>query len=276
MKAYIDILKNIMANGRMKENRTGTDTKGITGAMFEHDMEEGFPLITTRKMFFRNILVELDFFINGRRDKQWLLDRNCPLWTPWCNPEKVPYDNSNPQIQAEMTAEMDLGRIYGVQWRNWNGVIDQLAKCVNMLRNDTLSRRNIVTAWNPSELGTMALPPCHYGFQVLSDGKYIDLAWNQRSCDTPVGVPSNIASYAALLMLLGSTTGLTPRKLIGFLMDVHIYEDQFEGVEEQISREPRDLPLLHIKEDDIFHWECEDYNLIDYSHHPKIKYPVAT
>jgi thymidylate synthase len=255
MQQYLDILKKIKDKGKLKPNRTGVDTISITGAMFEHDMSEGFSLLTTKKMGLKNIAAELQFFKDGLQDKSILQSWGCHIWDEWGNPQKAPY-GTDEASKARMAAEMDLGRIYGVQWRKWVGmnaqnqvvVIDQLARAVETLRKDPYNRRVIVSAWNPAELDQMALPPCHYSFQLLSDGETLSLLWNQRSVDTPLGLPYNIASYGMLLHILAASVNLKPGKLIGFLADVHIYVNQMEGVEEQLSRSPKDLPVIALPE----------------------------
>jgi thymidylate synthase len=284
MQQYLDILGKIAKTGKRKKNRTGIDTFSITGAMFEHDMAEGFPLLTTKKMGMKNIATELQFFKDGLSSKSWLQERKCHIWDEWCNPQKVPYGNDE-ETKKKMASEDDLGRVYGVQWRKWIGmdaqqqvvIIDQLARAMETLKKDPTSRRIIVSAWNPAEINQMALPPCHYSFQVLSDGESLDLLWNQRSVDTPLGLPYNIASYALLLKLMAESAGMKPGKLIGFLADVHIYENQMAGVEEQLGRTPKALPLLHLPEgfNDIFKWEGNQFSLEGYDPHPAISFPIA-
>ncbi len=283
MKQYLDLLKKIVDEGVWKQNRTGIKTKSITGAMFEHKMSDGFPALTTKMLAFKTMAVELEGFIKGITSKKWYQDRGCHIWDSWCNPMKVPYGNDE-ATKAKMKAEDDLGNIYGKQWRSWwkqicysdYEIIDQFALMIDKLKKNPLDRRNIVTAWNPAELDQMALVPCHYSFQVLSDGTNLDLLWNQRSCDAPLGIPFNIASYALLLELIAKETNLVPNKLIGFLADVHIYENQYETVLEQIKREPYSLPKLEIKNfTSIFDWTHDQVSLVDYKHHPKLDYPIA-
>lgn len=526
MKAYLDILSNIRDKGSRKESRTGVDTTSITGAMFEHDMRTGFPLLTIKKMGIKDIAKELSFFVNGETSKRSLENKGCTIWSEWCSPDKVPY-SKEPETQKLMRAEQDLGPIYGYQWRNWGlpyrpapaiqsphsldlksvmwddelskkkhlskqgpyrilgkrvdagkvfctlgfiytgsileveendlvidpyfpnvckvacygttdkippgeetfylwlklidsfydpeheaymenreqgrylcnrwlnyslflkdvktlpgydswvrdrprhmlqvfntyekkitpkecafvpsafveepGIdkylveaknltvlsfpgdmrsfidnakirlniketgltqilkimkskgekvtllpksiplstkipkgIDQLKNAIETLKKEPSSRRILVTAWNPSDIGSMALPPCHYGFQLLSDGVHLDLLWNQRSVDTPLGLPYNIASYGLLLSLIAKEVGKVPRKLIGFLADVHFYENQREGVNEILLRTPRDLPRLVIDpEVDLFNWEGEGLSLEGYNPLPPIKIPIA-
>lgn len=287
MRKYLDILEKVYLEGEWKDNRTGVPTKSLTGAMFEHNMSSGFPLLTTKKMGMRNIAAELEFFIKGYSNKKWLQERNNHIWDQWCDPRIIEY-STDKDIQAKMKEENELGRIYGVQWRNWNvyvenGIgelhkqgIDQLAKIIHTLKTNPLDRRMICMAWNPAELDCMALPPCHYSFQILSDGKYIDLLWNQRSVDIPLGLPYNIASYALLLMLIANTVDMIPRKLIGFLADVHIYENQLDGVKEQLQREVYNLPSLYLNDNvDIFEWEYDQFTLNDYISHPVIRMPIS-
>ena len=296
MKQYLDILANIEANGQIKKNRTGIDTKSITGAFFEHDMGDGFPLLTTKKMGLKTIATELEFFIKGMSDKQWLKDRGCHIWDDWCNPEKVPYGNDDVTKQ-KMKDENDLGRIYGVQWRDWKttvGIdvidpdislykqdlvvtkhIDQLKNVIEKLKTNPFDRRMIVMAWNPAEIDQMALPPCHYSFQLLSDGEHVDLIWNQRSCDIFLGSGFNIASYGLLLEIIAKTVGMKARKLVGQWADVHIYQNHMEQVKEQLTRTPKKLPEIEITCNDIFSWTREDFILKNYESHPRIKAEVA-
>lgn len=284
MQQYLDILRKIKDTGRLKKNRTGVDTISITGAMFEHRMSDGFPLQTTKKMGLRDIATELEFFKDGLSDKRWLQERRCHIWDEWGNPMKAPY-GKDAESKAAMAAEPDLGRFYGVQWRDWQGVgedgkvvhIDQLRNAVETIKNDPFNRRVIVSAWNPAEIKQMALPPCHYGFQLLSDGESLDLLWNQRSVDTPLGLPYNIASYALLLKLIAATTGLKEGNLIGFLADVHIYVNQMEGVEEQLGRTPLALPQVKLLDtfSSIFDWHRDEFILEGYNPQPKISFPLA-
>ncbi|MEK6857792.1 MAG: thymidylate synthase, partial [Nanoarchaeota archaeon] len=230
MKAYLDIVQNILENGVEKGDRTGTGTLSVFGVKFEHDMEKGFPAVTTKKIFFRSLLVELEFFIKGYTDKRWLQERKCTIWDEWANPQKTPYGHDLESL-VKMKDESDLGPIYGFQWRhygaNYEGVfsdyegkgVDQLKEVIKLIKNKPDDRRMIVTAWNPMQMDQMALPACHYGFQCyVGDGK-LNLAWNQRSVDTMLGLPFNIASYAMLLHLIAKETNLKEGKLVGFLGD---------------------------------------------------------
>lgn len=279
MKAYLDIVRQIIEapETAWKGNRTGVRAKSISGTMFAHDMSEGFPLLTTKQMALRIIATELEFFIRGLRDKKWLQDRGCHIWDEWCNPQIVPYGTDN-ESKAKMAEENDLGRIYGVQWRDFNGV-DQLKNVVDKLKSNPSDRRMIVSAWNPAELDQMALPPCHLLFQVVVTGEnfnIINLNWYQRSVDTMLGLPFNIASYALLLILLAKEAKMTPGKLCGMLGDTHIYENQFETAKIQLEREPLPLPNLEIPEfTSLFDWTYHQYQLLNYQHQGKLAYPIA-
>ncbi len=289
MKAYLDIVRKIMDEGVMKDNRTGVKTLAIAGAMFEHDMSKGFPLLTTKKVPFRNIKSELEFFIKGITDKQWLQDRNNPIWNEWASPLKAPYGHSE-EAKQKMAEERDLGPIYGFQWRHFGADydnydsdytgqgVDQLKNVVEKLKSNPMDRRMIVSAWNPTKLHEMGLPPCHYAFQVtVIDGK-LNLLWNQRSVDTMLGLPFNIASYALLLHLLAKEAGLKEGKLVGFLADTHIYENHFEGAKEQLERDPETYPLPKLETKNftsIFDWKAEDTEVVGYESYPRIKFDIA-
>ncbi|MFC2134537.1 thymidylate synthase [Bacteroidota bacterium] len=287
MKAYLDIVRKILEKGTLKENRTGVDTIAIAGAMFEHDMSEGFPLLTTKKVPFRLVASELEFFIKGITDKKWLQERNNHIWDEWCTPLKVPYGHDE-ETKKKMMEERDLGPLYGWEWRHFGAEykdyktdysgqgVDQLKKIVDKLKSDPNDRRMICMAWNPMDIDKALPPYCHYGFQVtVIDGK-INLLWNQRSVDTALGLPFNIASYGLLLHLLAKETGLKEGKLIGFLGDVHVYKNHVEGLKEQLSREPKKLPAIKINNfKSIFDWKYEDTEVLDYESHPGIKFEIA-
>lgn len=287
MKAYLDIVKKIMAEGVRKENRTGTDTISIAGVMFEHDMRLGFPLLTSKNVPFRIVASELEFFIKGITDKQWLLDNNNHIWDEWCSPDKVPYGHDS-VTQQKMKEERDLGPIYGWQWRNFGAKYaafdkpaigqgkDQLASLIERMKKDPNDRRLLVSAWNPVDIPRMALPPCHYSFQVTVTEGRVNLMWNQRSVDVALGLPFNIASYAILLHLLALETGLKEGRLVGFLGDTHIYVDHLSGLEEQLKREL--FPLCSIKTNaykGFFDWKYQDTTVENYQHHPKIEFKIA-
>ncbi|MAF24114.1 thymidylate synthase [bacterium] len=289
MKSYLDIVQKILTTGIKNPNRTGQDTLTITGAMFEHDMQDGYPLLTTKKVPFRLVASELEFFIKGITDKKWLQDRNNHIWDEWCTPLKIPYANDE-DTKKRMLEERDLGTIYGWEWRHFGAEyksyetdysgqgVDQLKKLVDDIKNDPLSRRMIVMAWNPMDINKAVPPYCHYGFQVtVVDGK-LNLLWNQRSVDTMLGLPFNIASYALMLHLLAKETGLEEGKLVGFLAHTHIYTNHIEGAKEQIARDPSKYPLAKVKTDkfsSIFDWEYTDSEIMDYQSFPGIKFDIA-
>jgi len=287
MKAYLDILKKILNEGELKENRTGIDTVAVAGAMFEHDMSEGFPLLTTKRVPFRLVASELEFFLRGISDKQWLIDRDNHIWDEWCTPLKVPYAHDE-ETKAKMLAERDLGPLYGWQWRhfgaeystydaNYEGKgVDQLKYIVDTLKKDPNNRRMICMAWNPKDINKVVPPFCHYGFQVTVINGKLNLLWSQRSVDTPLGLPFNIASYALLLHLLAKECGLKEGKLVGFLADTHIYVNQLEGIKEQIRRKPYPLPKIETENFiSIFDWKYTDTKVVDYECHPTIKFEIA-
>lgn len=287
MKKYLDIVNKILKNGEKKDNRTGIKTIALPGMMFEHDMVEGFPLITTKNVPFRLIASELEFFLQGITDKKWLQDRNNHIWDEWCSPDKVEYAHS-PETMKKMADERDLGPIYGWQWRNFGASYrgleqpyegkgkDQLKELVHTLKTDPSSRRMIVLAWNPVDLDHMALPPCHYCFQVTVINQKLNLLWNQRSVDVALGLPFNIASYALLLHLLARTAGLQEGRLVGFLGDTHIYTNHIEGLQEQLTRKPYPLPSLETKgSEDILQWTTSMSQVKNYQYHPRISFEVA-
>ena len=287
MKSYLTILQKILDEGVMKENRTGTRTLAIAGSMFEHDMANGFPLLTTKKVPLRLVASELEFFLHGRTDKEWLRSRNNHIWDEWCSPDVIAY-SQDPLIQAQMKEERELGPVYGFQWRHFGAEyknhetdytgqgIDQLKNLIETLKKNPSDRRMIVMAWNPLELHRMALPPCHYGFQVtVIEGK-LNLLWNQRSVDTALGLPFNIASYGLLLHLLAKEVGLQEGKLIGFLGDTHLYENHLDGVKEQLLREPSVLPQIKTENfTSIFDWKYEDSTVENYNPAPRINFEIA-
>jgi thymidylate synthase len=284
MKKYQEILEKILNHGKLKHNRTGIDTIAIAGAYFEHDMSQGFPLLTTKRVPFRLVASELEFFIKGMTDKRWLQERNNHIWDEWCTSEKVPYGHDK-DTKKKMLEEPDLGPVYGFQWRhfgtNYSGHdkdyagkgIDQLENVVKKLKTDPDDRRMIVSAWNPLDLSKMALPACHYGFQVTVIGDELNLLWNQRSVDTALGLPFNIASYGLLLHLLAKESGFKEGKLVGFLADTHLYANQLDGAREQLKREPRTLPQVVTENfNGIFNWKYEDSKVENYNPHPKIDF----
>jgi len=287
MKTYIELVNRILEEGSVKENRTGVDAKTVPGAMLDHDMAEGFPLLTTKSVPFRLVASELEFFIKGLTDKQWLQDRNNHIWDPWARQDKVPYGHTEEQ-KAAMKAERDLGPIYGWQWRNFGAKyvaydkppggtgFDQFQSVVDTLKTNPSDRRMIVSAWNPLDKPMMGLPPCHYSFQVMIVNDKLNLIWNQRSVDTMIGLPFNLASYALLLHLLAKESGFPEGHIIGALADTHVYMNHLEGIKEQLSRKPYPLPTIETENfTSIFDWEYTDTKVLNYQHHPKVKYEIA-
>jgi thymidylate synthase len=289
MKAYLDIVKKVLETGEPKPDRTGTGTLAIAGALFEHDMATGFPLLTTKKMPFKIIATELEFFIKGITDKEWLKERGNHIWDEWCSPTKVPYAHDE-ETKQKMATERDLGPVYGFQWRHFGATytgfnssytgqgVDQLKTIVETIKKDPSSRRLLMLAWNPTQLNEMALPPCHYAIQVTVINGRLNLLWNQRSVDVALGLPFNIASYALLLTLLAMETGYQPGKLVGFLADVHIYNNHMDGIKEQLSRDPNTYPLPTLTIDpftSIFDWKAEDAKISNYQSYPRISFPIA-
>ncbi len=289
MDAYHQIVRTVLDQGTLKQTRQGPDAWTIAGAMFEHDMANGYPLLTTKKTPVRLIASELEFFIKGITDKKWLQDRNNHIWDEWAHPKKAPYGHDEVS-KKRMLEERDLGPVYGFQWRHFGAQyidhttdytgqgVDQLKKMVDTLKANPNDRRMIVNSWNPSVLGEMGLPPCHYSYQVtVLDGR-INLLWNQRSVDVMLGLPFNIASYALLLHLLAKETGYKEGKLVGFLADVHIFVNHVEGARELLSRDPNKYPLPQIKTESftsIFDWKAEDSTVVGYESYPKIAFEIA-
>ncbi len=263
MKQYLDLLRYIQDEGVLKADRTGTGTKSVFGYQMKFNLEEGFPLLTTKKVHLRSIIHELLWFIAGDTNIKYLKDNGVSIWDEWAD------ENG------------DLGPVYGHQWRSWPAPdgksIDQLANVVEQIRNNPDSRRLIVSAWNPAEVDKMALPPCHSLFQFyVADGK-LSCQLYQRSADTFLGVPFNIASYALLTMMVAQCCGLTPGTFVHTFGDVHIYTNHFEQVALQLTREPRPLPkmIINPEKKDIFDFVYEDFELTGYDPWPAIKAPVA-
>ena len=260
-KQYLKLLKDILDNGTNKSDRTGTGTLSVFGRCIRHDMEEGFPLLTTKKMSIKSIMTELKWFLKGDTNIKYLVDNGCNIWSG-------DYSKSG-------RTDNELGPIYGKQWRDWNG-IDQIKSLIEQIKTNPDSRRLIVSAWNVGELDEMTLPPCHDSFQCyVSNGK-LSLLWRQRSVDTFLGLPYNIASYGMLLLLLCQETGYGPGELIGNLGDTHLYSNHIEQAKLQLtrSRELYDLPTVKLSNVDILNGEF-DYELINYKSHPKIKAPLS-
>jgi thymidylate synthase len=290
---YLKLLHDILNNGVEKQDRTGTGTISVFGRQIRHDMSLGFPLLTTKKMPFKTIVTELLWFLRGDTNIKYLVDNNCHIWDGDAFKNFMNTSEGDPDLiwNQEQFIEMiktddefakkwgELGPIYGRQWRNWDAVfdsgVDQIANLINDLKTNPDSRRLMVSAWNVSELNQMILPPCHYGFQCyVREGKYLSLMWNQRSVDTPLGLPFNIASYALLLMMIADEVNMVPDQLIGNLGDCHIYLDQVDGVKEQLTRQPMSLPKVTIQ-DGIYCSSPSDILLENYESHPRIVFPLS-
>ena len=290
---YQSLLQDILDNGITKSDRTGTGTKSLFGKQIRHKMSEGFPLLTTKKMAIKSIMTELKWFLKGRTDIQYLRDNGCKIWDG----------------DFEKAGKIDgtLGPIYGKQWRDWNGN-DQIKNLIEQLKTNPDSRRLMVSAWNVGELEDMTLPPCHYGFQVYTrmlnlderidylnkttltksrdwyheqlnqigvPERTISLSWNQRSVDTFLGLPFNIASYGMLLSLIADEVNMIPGGLIGNLGDTHLYLNHLEQAQEQVSREPFEhLPKLKLNNVELLDGEF-DYEILHYHSHPTIKAPLS-
>ena len=263
MKQYLDLLREIRDNGVTKTDRTGVGTKSIFGHQMRFNLQDGFPLLTTKKVFLKGIIYELLWFLKGDTNIKFLTDHNVHIWDEWAD------ENG------------DLGYVYGKQWRSWEAtdgrVIDQISQVVDLIKNHPNSRRILVTAWNPAEIDKMALPPCHCLFQFYVADEKLSCQLYQRSADTFLGVPFNIASYALLTMMLAQVCGLEPGEFIHTTGDTHIYLNHLEQVNEQLSREPRPLPKMIINPDvkSIFDFKYEDFKLEGYDPYPAIKAPVA-
>ena len=286
---YLQILKDLISSTDNKyANRTGVDTYKIPPRMIQHDMSLGFPIMTTKFVAWKTLRVELEGFIKGITSKSWFQDRGCKIWDEWCNPQQIPYSTDS-KVQELMAAEDDLGPcIYGGGWRNFHDPavinimsdsgqhIDQLKNIVQTLKSNPQDRRMICLAWNPLGLKHAALPACHTMWQVTVRGNKLDLTWTQRSVDTFLGLPFNIASYGLLLHLLAKESGLEPGILSGSLCDLHLYENHIDQAKEQLSRTPYDLPEIQTNVfDNIFDWEWQTSVLHTYKYHPSIKAPVA-
>ncbi|WP_409341877.1 thymidylate synthase [Paenibacillus sp. MBLB4367] len=263
MKIYQDLLRDIMANGTRKEDRTGTGTISVFGRQLRFDLAAGFPLLTTKKLHIRSILHELLWFLKGDTNIRYLQENKVTIWDEWAD------ENG------------DLGEVYGSQWRSWPAPdgrrIDQISQVVEQIKRNPDSRRHLVSAWNVAEVERMALPPCHFAFQFYVANGKLSCLFNMRSVDTFLGLPFNIASYAYLTHMVAEQCGLEAGELIWTGGDVHIYANHIEQVQLQLTREPFPLPKLVIKRkpDSIFDYRFEDFELEGYEAHPSIKAPIA-
>ena len=264
MKQYLDLLQHILDNGVDKSDRTGTGTRSVFGYQMRFNLEDGFPLITTKKVHLKSIIYELLWFLRGDTNVKYLQEHGVRIWNEWADPQTG-----------------DLGHIYGYQWRSWpnynGGFIDQISEAIETIKNNPDSRRIIVSAWNVADLDNMNLPPCHAFFQFyVADGRLSPQLY-QRSADTFLGVPFNIASYALLLMMVAQVTGLKAGDFVHTLGDAHIYNNHFEQVKLQLTREPRPLPkmILNPEVKNIFDFKYEDFRLEGYDPHPHISGAVS-
>jgi thymidylate synthase len=329
-KSYQNLLQDILDNGVTKQDRTGTGTISVFGRQIRHKMSDGFPLLTTKKMAWKQIVTELIWFLRGDTNIKFLVDNNCNIWNGDAYKEYRRFRTKNDDAysmeefvekiktdDAFASVYGKLGPIYGQQWRNWgtrhgHSNVDQIATLIKDLKKNPDSRRLMVSAWNVGDLQDMVLPPCHYGFQLytrelswgertdiyytkypvgtddIKSDKYYDelhiptraisLMWNQRSVDTFLGLPFNIASYGLLLEIIAKHVNMIPDELIGNLGDTHLYLNHLEQAKMQIYRESYDLPQIRISSgplDDIAHHELNDFDLLNYSSHPAIKAPLS-
>ena len=263
MKQYLDLLADVMRHGVDKDDRTGTGTRSVFGRQLRFDMDQGFPLLTTKKVHLKSIIYELLWFLHGDTNVRYLQEHGVRIWNEWADEHG------------------DLGPIYGHQWRSWpdysGGTIDQIAQVVDQLRHNPDSRRMIVSAWNVAEVSTMALPPCHSLFQFYVAQGRLSLQLYQRSADLFLGVPFNIASYSLLLLMMAQVTGLQPGEFIHTFGDAHIYRNHFEQVELQLTRTPRQLPVMHLNPavSEIDGFDYDDFTLEGYDPYPLIKGVVS-
>jgi len=258
MKQYLQLVRQVLEQGDERPDRTGTGTLSVFGTQSRYDLRAGFPLLTTKKVLFSAVVRELLWFLRGSTNIHDDLAEHTPIWNAW----------------ADETGE--LGPIYGHQWRNWGGQgIDQVAQAIELIEREPTSRRIIVSAWNVGDLPSMALPPCHLLFQLYVLGKRLDCQLYQRSADLALGVPFNIASYALLMSMIAQQCGLEPGVFIHTIGDAHIYLNHIEGLRRQLERQPYELPRLKLAPKSVDEMRFEDIELLDYRHHPFIKFPIA-
>lgn len=263
MKIYQELMQKILNEGASKEDRTGTGTLSIFGHQMRFNLQEGFPLVTTKKVHLRSIIHELLWFLKGDTNIKYLKDNKVSIWDEWAD------ENG------------DLGRVYGAQWRSWRGpngeTIDQIAKVVEALKKNPDSRRHLVVAYNPAEVDDMALPPCHSFFQFYVANNKLSCQLYQRSADVFLGVPFNIASYALLTMMVAQVCGFEYGDFVHTLGDAHLYKNHIEQTKEQLSRTPKALPKMLLNPDikDLFAFKYEDFQLVEYDPYPAIKAEVA-
>ena len=263
MKQYLELLDRVLREGVKKEDRTGTGTYSVFGHQMRFNLEDGFPLLTTKKLHLKSIIYELLWFLQGDTNAKYLQEHGVRIWNEWADPDG------------------NLGHIYGFQWRSWpdykGGNIDQISEAVETIKHNPDSRRIIVSAWNVADLDNMNLPPCHAFFQFYVANGRLSLQMYQRSADIFLGVPFNIASYALLTLMTAQVCGLQPGEFVHTLGDTHLYLNHLEQVKLQLSREPRDLPQMRINPDvkNIFDFKFEDFELVNYNPHPHIAGKVS-
>lgn len=263
MRQYLDLMKDILDHGAVKTDRTGTGTRSVFGRQLRFNLQDGFPLVTTKKLHLRSIIYELLWFLRGETNIKYLKDHGVSIWDEWAD------ENG------------DLGPVYGSQWRSWPAPegkkIDQIANVIHQIKTKPDSRRHIVSAWNPAEVDHMALPPCHALFQFYVADSQLSCQLYQRSADYFLGVPFNIASYALLTEMVAQQCDLKPGEFVWTGGDVHLYTNHLAQANEQLQREPYPLPRLNIKRKpaSIFEYEFEDFEIVNYQAHPSIKAPIA-
>jgi len=263
MQQYLELLDHVMKNGAEKADRTGTGTISTFGYQMRFNFDDGFPLLTTKKVHLKSVIYELLWFLRGETNVKFLQDHNVRIWNEWAD------ENG------------DMGHIYGYQWRSWpkpdGGYVDQISEVIKSIKHNPNSRRHIVSAWNPGELENMALPPCHILFQFYVNNGRLSCQLYQRSADLFLGVPFNIASYSLLTMMVAQVTGLVPGEFIHTLGDAHIYKNHFEQVKTQLNRTPRERPTMNLNTEktNIFDFTYEDFTLENYNPHPHIKGKVS-
>lgn len=263
MRQYLNLLEDILENGVDRDDRTGTGTRAVFGRQMRFDLSDSFPLLTTKKLHLRSIIIELLWFLRGDTNVQWLQENGVSIWDEWAD------------------ANGDLGPVYGKQWRSWETrdgrVIDQIKWVLNEIQTNPDSRRLIVSAWNPADVPNMALPPCHCLFQFNVMAGRLNCQLYQRSADVFLGVPFNIASYALLTLMMARATGLKPGEFVHSFGDTHLYTNHFEQAKLQLTRTPYEPPMMRLNPDktDLFGWEYEDFELVNYQAHKHIKAPVA-
>ena len=260
---YLDLMRHVLEQGNEKADRTGTGTRSVFGWQMRFPLSDGFPLLTTKKLHLKSIVYELLWFLQGSTNVKWLQENGVSIWNEWAGPDG------------------ELGPVYGYQWRHWKkpdgGEVDQIVQVIESIRRNPDSRRHIVTAWNPSDIGRMALPPCHAFFQFYVANGKLSCQMYQRSADIFLGVPFNIASYALLTMMVAQVCGLAYGDFIITLGDAHLYSNHLEQAREQLARTPRPAPTMSINPQvrDIFGFRFEDFTLAGYDPHPAIKAPIA-